>query len=230
MSEMPDVATLTTISRDWGNDIRDRTVQRYSSVANRSTLHGAPVEGDLSYLADSGSVDVFHSGSWQSIDTAASILAKLLTVDGAGSGLDADRLDGVSIGGLASFGQIMKPVVAENATALVLTGSFQNAAVQALAVPAWGSASLYLFGIATCDGTGDALFDLRLNVGGVAGTTRTFPAYGGGGVETSTGFCSWVAGITPNTTPNINLQILTLAGGGGTYRTGGFFGLLTRES
>lgn len=64
MSEMPDVATLTTISSDWGNDIRDRTIQRYSSVANRTSEHASPAEGDLSYLEDSNTVWVYNGTAW----------------------------------------------------------------------------------------------------------------------------------------------------------------------
>lgn len=65
MPEIPDVVTLTTISSDWGNDIRDRTVQRYSSVSNRSSEHASPTAGDLSYLEDTGDVAVYHGGLWK---------------------------------------------------------------------------------------------------------------------------------------------------------------------
>lgn len=52
-------------------------------------------------------VDLDLAGSNSGDETAASILTKLLTVDGAGSGLDADTLDGISSAG---FVQIARTV------------------------------------------------------------------------------------------------------------------------
>lgn len=62
-------------------------------VGGAANGFGAPVK------PVEGSVRVFTGGRWQDADPAAFaevVLARLLTVDGAGSGLDADLLDGNS--------------------------------------------------------------------------------------------------------------------------------------
>lgn len=64
MAEMPDVIGGETITSEWGNDIRDRTIQRYATVAARTAAHPTPVEGDLSYLQDSNTVDVYNGAAW----------------------------------------------------------------------------------------------------------------------------------------------------------------------
>lgn len=67
MAEMPDVVLSETIEVEWGNDIRDRTAQRYADVAERTAQIGSPVAGDLSFLENSGDLDVFFSGSWRHV-------------------------------------------------------------------------------------------------------------------------------------------------------------------
>lgn len=67
MAEIADVVALETITVEWGNDIRDRTIQRYADVTERATENATPGAGDLSYLEDSGDVDVYHSGAWRHI-------------------------------------------------------------------------------------------------------------------------------------------------------------------
>jgi|WetSurMetagenome_2_1015567.scaffolds.fasta_scaffold01806_14 hypothetical protein len=57
--------------------------------------------------------------------TAADVLAKLLTVDGAGSGLDADKLDGVELSGLAQLsGAAFTGHVSSNTTIDSKTAAF----------------------------------------------------------------------------------------------------------
>src|SRR5690606_8069533 len=65
MPELDDVRIGETIAVEWGNAIRDRTVQRYDDAAERDELHPDPTAGDLAYLRDSGDVLVYHSGTWQ---------------------------------------------------------------------------------------------------------------------------------------------------------------------
>ena len=71
MSEIPNVIPLEPVTDEWGNAIRDRTVQRYVTAAARSSLHPTPANGDLSYLSDSGLVYVYHSGGWREITNPA---------------------------------------------------------------------------------------------------------------------------------------------------------------
>src|SRR5690606_19275689 len=65
MAEIPDVVPNETIEVEWGNAIRDRTVQRYDNVTDRNSDHPNPTPGDLAYMKDSGDVLVYHSGAWQ---------------------------------------------------------------------------------------------------------------------------------------------------------------------
>jgi len=65
MPEIPDVVPDEVIEVEWGNAIRDRTVQRYDNVTDRSSAHPNPTPGDLAYMRDSGDVLVYHSGAWQ---------------------------------------------------------------------------------------------------------------------------------------------------------------------
>lgn len=66
--EMPDVVTGEVVASDWGNDIRDRTVQRYASAAARSASIPSPAEGDLSYLNDTNKVYVYDGAAWVSLN------------------------------------------------------------------------------------------------------------------------------------------------------------------
>lgn len=85
MAEMPDVVSTEIIASDWGNDIRDRTAQRYANAAERDALNPAPVEGDIAFL-DSNSPDrdrfyVYWSGLWRPM--VVSIDGQLLVASGA---------------------------------------------------------------------------------------------------------------------------------------------------
>ena len=84
MPEMPNVVTDEVVESEWGNDIRDRTIQRYANAAERTTLHAAPVAGDLSFLADTGKIYVYYSGSWRTMyDDLAGTVAGYVKMDTA---------------------------------------------------------------------------------------------------------------------------------------------------
>lgn len=80
-----------------------QTIQRGSIW---STGSGAPANpggqfGDMYLDVDTGNIYIWEAGGWMLVDTfapatdtPAQVLEKLLTVDGVGSGLDADLLDG----------------------------------------------------------------------------------------------------------------------------------------
>src|SRR5690606_23503437 len=64
MAEIDDVRIGETIAVEWGNAIRDRTIQRYANAAERDELHPNPTEGDLSYLEDTNSIEVYDGFAW----------------------------------------------------------------------------------------------------------------------------------------------------------------------
>jgi microcystin-dependent protein len=65
MAELADVVPTNSIDASWGNDVRDRTLQRYADDAGRTADHATPAAGDLSYLADTGGLAVYHSSAWR---------------------------------------------------------------------------------------------------------------------------------------------------------------------
>lgn len=67
MPEIPDVVQGNPVESAWGNDIRDRTVQRYTDAAARDSLTPLPAPGDLAYLDDTGSVQVYDGTAWRDL-------------------------------------------------------------------------------------------------------------------------------------------------------------------
>jgi hypothetical protein len=68
---MQDVQFGETITTEWGNDIRDRTVQRYADSTARGVSVPTPADGDLSFLEDNGIVYVFFDGLWRPVGPVA---------------------------------------------------------------------------------------------------------------------------------------------------------------
>lgn len=67
MPEIPDVVAGQFVESSWGNDIRDRTVQRYADATERDALNPLPVAGDLAYLQGPGLVTVYDGSTWQTV-------------------------------------------------------------------------------------------------------------------------------------------------------------------
>ena len=70
MPEMPDVIATEPVESDWGNDIRDRTVQRYADAAARDAGVPFPVAGDLAWLDTEAAVTVFDGSAWLTLGVA----------------------------------------------------------------------------------------------------------------------------------------------------------------
>ena len=64
MPEIPDVVAGTPVESNWGNDIRDRTVQRYADATARAAAVPVPVIGDLAVLEDSGALTMWDGSAW----------------------------------------------------------------------------------------------------------------------------------------------------------------------
>jgi len=71
MPEMPDVVSGEPVESDWGNDVRDRTAQRYADQAARDAEHPLAAPGDIAFIEDISSFQVFSSGGWGAIFSAA---------------------------------------------------------------------------------------------------------------------------------------------------------------
>ena len=67
MPEMPDVVSSEPVEASWGNDIRDRTVQRYADATARDISVPFPAAGDLAWLDDTGAATVFTGTAWRDI-------------------------------------------------------------------------------------------------------------------------------------------------------------------
>ena len=91
MPEIPNVIGGEVITSEWGNDIRDRTVQRYATVAARTASIPTPTEGDLSYLQDSNLVYVYNGSAWVKLSVP------VVTADIADATVTASKLAADSI-------------------------------------------------------------------------------------------------------------------------------------
>ena len=64
MPEIDDVVAGEPVESSWGNLIRSRTLQRYTSEAERDFLNPTPQEGDLAYIQNIEEVQVFDGSEW----------------------------------------------------------------------------------------------------------------------------------------------------------------------
>lgn len=62
---MPNVVPNEPILADWGNAIRDRTIQRYDNATVRDSENATPTDGDLAFLEDTGDLQVFFNTQWR---------------------------------------------------------------------------------------------------------------------------------------------------------------------
>ena len=173
MSEMPDVISGETITSEWGNDIRDRTVQRYATVAARTASMPTPVEGDLSYLQDSNTVHVYNGSTWVKLapvpvvtaDIAASNITTALIADG---NVTAAKLAGSAVAGFLEVGGATETV--EDTT---LSTTFEVGATLTFTKPGtWVGFSVLAWGTVHFLGGGTSnIGQARVHIGGNNGTT-----------------------------------------------------------
>ena len=92
MPELDDVVSGETIESAWGNDIRDRTLQRYVNSTERDTLNPSPSAGDLAYITATEIVQFFDGSGWVNM-LDHGVLAGLADDDHSQYHTDARALD-----------------------------------------------------------------------------------------------------------------------------------------
>ena len=125
MPEQPNVIPGADVEADWGNLIRDRTVQRYASVAVRTSQNPSPQAGDLSYLADTGTIEYWDGAAWVLLVTPAQADASYLSL--AGGTLTGSLVVGVVADPTSRTVQILRQVgLVDNTLLLGVTNTAGN--------------------------------------------------------------------------------------------------------
>lgn len=77
MPEMPDVVPSELIEAEWGNDIRDRTIQRFANWADALAAYPSPNDGDTIVILDPNLFGVYTwvVNRWQSSPDTGTIMA-----------------------------------------------------------------------------------------------------------------------------------------------------------
>jgi hypothetical protein len=75
MALTPDVTAGTIIQSAWGNQIRDRTVQVFATVAERNALWPAPPRGAMCITVDTLALWIFDTGAGGWRPTPGTVLA-----------------------------------------------------------------------------------------------------------------------------------------------------------
>lgn len=83
MPEIPDVIPGEPVESDWGNQIRNRTVQRYTDATERDALVPFPVAGDLAWLDTEAAMTIFDGSTWvQVYDPAIPRVVQVIRLTG----------------------------------------------------------------------------------------------------------------------------------------------------
>lgn len=69
MPEIDDVVSGESVEAVWGNQMRDRSLQRYVDATERDVLNPTPEEGDLGYLQNVEEITFFDGVGWRTIVT-----------------------------------------------------------------------------------------------------------------------------------------------------------------
>ena len=165
MAELGDVTGGDVITSAFTNDVKNRTIMRYTSAAARDASIPTPVEGDLAFLADQNTITYYAGSYWRTIVTSDGVVA-------IGGTLTVDAL--VSLGVITSTGQITS-----GGDINVYTSAADDASVR---FRKGGSASGTGFAI-TDEGDKMVIFDYEDGVTSLErlnGRTESFQLRGGG--------------------------------------------------
>ena len=242
MAEIDDVQIGETIAVEWGNAIRDRTIQRYANATERDELHPNPTEGDLSYLEDTNSIEVYDGFAWvagipnQAVTTAkiadqAVTWAKIndgavtnsKIADGAvgtakiaPNAVNAPQLAPEAVTFSRIAGDAISAFERSGATvetSVVVPSSVGNLATVTLNIPSsWSSWNCVAFAQATSAGAFSELRHVALRVR-IDGTDGSLFDYQVPGGGAAVAAASFRSGITTTGNRTIALRGSTLSGG-----------------
>ena len=128
MSELNDVTGGETIAEAFTNQVKERTIMRYASVAARDTSIPAPIEGSMAYLQDSDTVTYYNGTGWVDM------------------GLLIDASNGPITGNFETLGNLVSSK--EGGAALVLRASDQATGWNVIANVSTGVDGPLTFGVA----------------------------------------------------------------------------------
>jgi hypothetical protein len=112
MAKTVDVAPNEKIASTWGNEIRDRTCQVFSSVAERDAQWTAPPNGALCVTVDTNTLWRRIAGAWQNLQPFIYATETTVSTDAFGSfavalPAGAKALTGHAQGAMSGFPMIM---------------------------------------------------------------------------------------------------------------------------
>lgn len=73
MPEIPNVVSGEPVEADWGNDIRDRIIQRFSDATARTASLPFPQSGQLTWIDTPGQLDVWKGAAWVELYSSGGI-------------------------------------------------------------------------------------------------------------------------------------------------------------
>ena len=141
MAEIPDVNPLEIIEIDWGNPIRDRTLQRYDDETERDNLVPFPASGDFAWIADIQEIQVYDGTGWVTVTDTS------ITED-----LDMNGFGIISVGSINGVGNILTIAAQDMEARRVVS-------IQTLNFAAWHHRNIYISDTAPTGITGDIWFD-----------------------------------------------------------------------
>ena len=131
MGLTPDVAPGALIQSSWGNEIRNRTIQQFATVAERNTWLSPPT-GSVCVTVDTLTIWVRAAGAWQALPARS---RGVVTTNANGEATVTHLMGGIPSVVLATPGSASVFLITENMTST----TFRVKATTAPGVPAANS-------------------------------------------------------------------------------------------
>ena len=125
MPEIPNVVPGEPVEADWGNDVRDRSVQRFADATARTASLPFPGIGQLTWLDDPGVVEYWDGGTWTSLADVDDLALKLNLSGGVMTG----NIAGTSVDMALHIGGPLRMLTGIVPGSQVMTTSWADVAV-----------------------------------------------------------------------------------------------------